>query len=212
MAAYLSDNCHTYDINNLDKHILKYPIIKVETKSLHHLIKQSSSDEPTAFKHISKRIVLFNDLNPISNWIDSLKNDYANIIKKTRTKYITCIFLKYTDLYEYIIRPNNPLIHSKKSTIHGKGIFAVNTISKGTEIMRFIDHIKGMPFMYNDSYLINHSSKHPNVHLKYYNSNGCNYSIAVSNRLIHKNEEILIDYLTTTDMYPWLGEITFEEK
>ena len=35
---------------------------------------------------------------------------------------------------------------------------------------RYIDHIHGHPFIYDDSYLINHSSKHPNLFLKYYYS------------------------------------------
>ena len=58
-------------------------------------------------KNISKTIVLFNDLNPISNWIDPLKNVYSNIIKNTKTKYINCILLQYTDLKNYIVRPKN---------------------------------------------------------------------------------------------------------
>ena len=141
-----------------------------------------------------------------------IKNVYSNIIKNTKTKYINCILLQYTDLKNYIVRPKNPLVYSKKSTIHGKGIFSASIIPKNTEIMRYIDHIHGHPFMYDDSYLINHSSKHANVFLKYYNRDGCNYSIVVSNRPIHKNDELLIDYLSMQDMYPWLGGITFTEK
>ena len=133
-------------------------------------------------------------------------------MRKTRTKYIECIFLQYTDLKDYIIRPKNPLIYAAKSAIQGKGIFAKKSIPKGQEIMRFIDHIQGMPFMYNDSYLINHSSKHPNVVTKYYNTEGCNYSIVVAKRVIHKDEELVINYLSMMDMYPWMGGIVFDEK
>ena len=208
----VSDNCHKYNIDNLDRNIGKYPTIKVETSSLNYLIEQSSAEKSMNLKHISGTIVLFNDLNPISNWIESLKNDYADIIRKTRTKYITCILIQYTDLKNYILRQKNPLIHAKKSTIHGKGVFSLKSIPKGTSIMRYIDHIHGMPFMYDDSYLINHSSKHPNVYLKYRNYEGCNYSYIVSNKLIHKNEELLLDYTSVSDMYPWLGGIIFEEK
>jgi len=210
-----SDSCHTYNLKKFDRNIRRYPIIKVETSSLKYLINQSSSIHPKKLpilKNINKTIVLFNDFNPISNWIDLLKNIYSNIIKNTKTKYINCILLQYTDLKNYIRRPKNPLVYSKKSTIHGKGIFSASIIPKNTEIMRYIDHIHGHPFLYDDSYLINHSSKHANVFLKYYNRDGCNYSIVVSNRPIHKNDELLIDYLSIQDMYPWLGGITFTEK
>lgn len=113
---------------------------------------------------------------------------------------------------DFIERPKNQLVFSKKSKIHGKGIFSASNIPKNTEIMRYIDHIHGHPFIYDESYLINHSSKHPNVFLKYYNKDGCNYSIVVSNRIIHKNEELFIDYLSMQHMYPWLGGIVFIEK
>ena len=208
----ISDSCHKYNISKLDKNIMKYPMIKVETKLLKHLTGQSSSEKSVNFKHISTSIVLFNDLNPLSNWVDTLKNDYANIVRKTRTKYIDCYFLEYTNLKDYIIRPKNPLVYSKKSTIQGKGLFALKAIPKGTEIMRFIDQIHGNHFMYDDSYLINHSSKHPNLQFKYVHSNGCVYSVVVSNKLIHKDEELLVNYLTCEEYYPWLGGITFEEK
>jgi len=192
--------------------ICKYPIIKLETKSLQYLIDEVSAEKCPNFKHLSKTIVLFNDLKPISNWVNGLVNNYAEIVRKTRTKYITCIFIQYTDLQDYILRPKNPLIYSAKSAIQGKGIFAVKAMPKGHEIMRFIDHVQGMPFMYNDSYLINHSSNHPNVRLKYVNSDGCNYSMVVSKRPIHKDEELLIDYLSMNDAYPWMGGIVFDEK
>jgi SET domain-containing protein len=211
---YISDECHIYNFLKLDKDIFKYPNIKIETKLLKYLTNElsSESEKMPILKNISKTIVLFNDLNPISNWIGPLKNVYSNIIKNTKTKYINCILLQYTDLKNYIVRPKNPLVYSKKSTIHGKGIFSSSIISKNTEIMRYIDHIHGHPFMYDDSYLINHSSKHANVFLKYYNRDGCNYSIVVSNRPIHENEELFINYLNMQDMYPWLGGITFTEK
>ena len=208
----ISDSCHKYNFDKLDTNIFKYPTIKLETKSLHYLTERSSSVAASSFKNISKTIVLFNDLKPISNWVDDLVNIYVDIIRKTRTKYITCILIQYTDLKDYIVRPKNPLTYCAKSTIQGKGVFAQKTITKGHEIMRFIDHIQGMPFMYNDSYLINHSSKHPNVSLKYVNTEGCNYSMVVSKRLIHKDEELFIDYLAMRHMYPWMGGIVFEEK
>ena len=210
--GFISDSCHKYNFHKLDTNIFKYPTIKVETKSLHYLIERSSPVKSSNYKHISKTIVLFNDLKAISNWEEALVNEYAEIIRKTRTKFITCIMIQYTDLKDYIIRPKNPLIYSAKSSIQGKGTFAVKAIPKGQEIMRFIDHIQGMPFMYKDSYLVNHSSKHPNLGLKFYNSEGCNYSIAYSKRLIQKDEELLIDYFSLRDMYPWMGGITFEEK
>jgi SET domain-containing protein len=208
----ISDSCHNYDFDKLDKNIHKYPTIKVETDSLRYLSKRSSPEITPNFKHIPYTIVLFNDLKPISNWMDCLVNNYAEIIRKTRTKYITCILIQYTDLKDYIVRPKNPIIYLSKSTIQGKGVFAQKGIPKGQGIMRFIDHVQGMPFMYHDSYLINHSSKHPNVTLKYVNSDGCNYSLVVSKRLIHKDEELFIDYLSMKHMYPWMGGIVFEEK
>jgi hypothetical protein len=30
--------------------------------------------------------------------------------------------------------------------------------------------------------------------------------------LIHKDEELFIDYLSLRTMYPWMGGITFDEK
>jgi hypothetical protein len=210
-----SDNCHTYNLKKFDRNIRKYPIIKVETSSLKYLTNQSSSihlKKLPILKNLSNIIVLFNDFRPISNWLDPLKDIYSNIIRKTKTKYIKCILLQYTDLKDFIERPKNLLIYSKKSKIHGKGIFSAGIIPKNTEIMRYIDHIKGNPFIYDDSYLINHSSKNPNVFLKYYNRDGCNYSIVVSNKVIHKNEELLINYLSMQYMYPWMGGITFIEK
>lgn len=208
-----SDSCHTYDLVKLNKKINNYQIIKVETNSLKNLIYQSSSEKNLInLKNLSKQIVIFNDLNPISNWFDFLKDYYSDIVSKTKTKYISCIFLKYTDLKDYIIRPKNKLIYSKKSKIQGKGIFIVKDIPKNTEIMRYIDTIKGNTFMYDDSYLINHSTKNDNVYLKYILSDGCNYSIVVSKRLIHKDEELLINYLSFQDNYPQLDGIEFEEK
>ena len=210
-----SDSCHIYNLKKFDMNIIKYPIIKIETSSLKYLTNYSSQihiNKLPKLQNLSKIIVLFNDLQPISNWIDPLKDIYSNIIKNTKTKYINCILLQYTDLKDFIERPKNPLVYSKKSKIHGKGIFSASIIPKNTEIMRFIDHINGHPFIYDESYLINHSSKHPNVFLKYYNQDGCNYSIVVSNKVIQKNEELLIDYLSVQHMYPWLGGITFTEK
>jgi hypothetical protein len=208
----ISDSCHEYNFDKLDANIFKYPKIQMETKSLKYMSGLSSPIKTSTFKNISKIIVLFNDLRPISNWTEELVNQYADIIRKTRTKYITCIMIQYTYLSEYIIRQKNPLIYLAKSHIQGKGVFAEKNIPKGTEIMIYIDHVQGMPFMYKDSYSINHSSKNPNLSLKYHNSDGCNYSIAISKRLIHKDEELFIDYLSLRTMYPWMGGITFDEK
>ena len=90
---YISDECHIYNFLKLDKDIFKYSNIKIETKLLKYLINKLSYEfeKMPILKNISKTIVLFNNLNPISNWIDLLKDIYSNIIKNTKTKYINCI-------------------------------------------------------------------------------------------------------------------------
>jgi hypothetical protein len=105
-----SDSCHIYNLKKFDKNIIKYPIIKVETQTLKYLTNESSQIYPKKLpilKNISNIIVLFNDFNPISNWISPLKYIYSNIIKNTKTKYIRCILLQYTDLKDFIERPKN---------------------------------------------------------------------------------------------------------
>lgn len=213
--VFTSDNCHKYDIHKLDKNIYKYPVIKIDKKYLVHILKESSSHEsnkPCIFKNISNMIVLFNDFKPLSNWIDELKTYYKYIIKNTKTKYISCILIQYIDMRSYILRLKNPLIYRKKSTIHGKGTFALEDISKGINIMKYIDQIQGNEFIYDDSYLINHSSKNPNVYLKYYNNCKCKYSMVVSKKKIKKNEELLINYLDIEKRYQCLGGIIFTSK
>jgi hypothetical protein len=213
----LNDYAHEYNLSKLNKDILNYPTIKIDKKILmNHLIdkplniNQKKSKKIKELNNISKKIVLFNDLRPISDWIDIIKENYINIIKKEKEKYISCILIQYIDLRKYIIKPKNKYIYIKKSKIQGKGIFALNDIPKGTEIMIFLDHIKGIPFIYDDSMFINHS-KDSNVFLK--KNNKRNYSILISNRLIHKNEELLINYYSIYNIYPWLGnKIEFLNK
>ena len=214
----INDYDHEYNISKLNKDILNYPTIKVDKKIImNYLINKksvntSNINQKTSKKikeklnNISKKIVLFNDLSPISDWIDGIKENYIDIIKKEKEKYISCILIQYIDLKKYIIKPKNKYIYIKKSKIAGKGIFALNNIPKGTEIMIYLDNIKGIPFIYNDSMFINHS-KDSNVFIKNNNNNnGCYYSIVISNRLIHKNEELLINYYSLYNMYHWLGQ------
>ena len=220
----LSDQDHEYNISKLNKDILNYPTIKVDKKILmNYLInikplttsninRETSKKIKEKLNNISKKIVLFNDLSPICDWIDCIKEKYINIIKKEKEKYISCILIQYIDLRKYIIKPKNKYIYIKNSKIEGKGIFALNDIPKGTEIIIFLDHIKGIHFIYDDSMFINHS-KDSNVFLKKKNNSKRNYSILISNRLIHKNEELLINYYSIYNIYPWLGnKIEFLNK
>jgi hypothetical protein len=202
----------------LDKHIHKFPIIKIP-KSLLSFSENtaiSQTDLARQYPHLCETIVIFNDFKPLSNWFDLLNDVYVSKWKRGAGKMISVRMLQYTDLKICIIRERSPWVYAKKSSIPnvGKGLFATRNIPKDTVVCVLIQHINEKSFMYDDEgYLMNHSKKLKNIKQVFKKTRqGCKTLFAVAIRNIHANEELFIDYTLMKRHYPEWSELTFIDK
>jgi hypothetical protein len=213
MSYIVTDSCHKYDMNLLDKHIKCFPVISIPKKLLNI---QTDSDESTdckSLKNLCKRIVVFDDFLPLSNWFSPLKNIYAKLLAQAKTN-VSVVFINYAELKICTIGEESDLVMIKKSTISGagKGLFATKAIPKGTEICIFIDTIHGHPtILHSQSYFVNHSEDLPNTNIKMVRKGGCVRSVLYSLRQIKKGEELFVNYISKIMLanYPEFGGITF---
>lgn len=215
---YVSDNCHKYDIQVLDKHIHRFPIIKIPKTLLSFRQQQQSNEEDIkqVYPHLCEYIVVFNDFKPINNWIDIFYNVYAKLYKKTTGKMISVRMIQYAELKVCIVREKSPWVYTKKSTIPnaGKGLFANRNIPKDTPVCILFQHINEQTFMYDDEgYLINHSKKRKNLnHVLKRTRQGCKTVYAVATRNIQANEELFSDYTMLKSIYPEWSHLTFIDR
>ena len=212
MTDLVTDSCHTYDMNLLDKHIKDFPVISIPKKLLN--IKADSEDlEESKLKNLSKHIVVFDDFTPLSNWFSPLKNTYAKLLSQAKTN-ISVVFINYAELKICTLGEESDLITIKKSTIPGAGkaVFATKAIPKGTDICIYIDTIAGHPTMlYSQSYFVNHSEDSPNTNIKMVKKAGCVRSVLYSSKNIKKGEELFVNYISKIMLsnYPEMGGISF---
>ena len=215
MSDLVTDSCHTYDMNLLDKHIKDFPVISIPKKLLN--IKAGPEDPKgpvdSKLKNLCKQIVVFDDFTPLSNWFSPLKPTYAKLLSQAKTN-ISVVFINYAELKICTLGEESDLITIKKSTIPGagKGVFATKAIPKGTDICIYIDTIAGHPTMlYSQSYFVNHSEDSPNTTIKMVRKGGCLRSVLYSSKNIKKGEEVLVNYISKIMLsnYPEMGGISF---
>lgn len=213
MGDIVSDSCHRYDMNILDKHIKDFPVITIPKKLLNIQTDSNESAECKSLQNLCKRIVVFDDFIPLSNWFSPLKNTYAKLLAKAKTN-VSVVFINYAQLKICTIGEVSDLVTIKKSTIPGagKGLFATKTIPKGTDICIFIDTINGNPTMLHmQSYFVNHSEDLPNTNVRMVRKGGCVRSVLYSLRQIKKGEELFVNYISKILLanYPELGGVAF---
>lgn len=217
---YISDHCRKYDIQVLEKHINRFPLIKIPKTLISFNPQPHSKQEDAAvnrqYPHLCDNIVVFCDFTPFSNWCDLLTNVYANLFKKATGKLISVRMIQYTDLKICIVREKSPWVYSKKSTVlhAGKGLFAIRHIPKDTQVCICFEHINQQPCMYDDEgYLANHSKKRKNLNCVVKRTRqGCKTAFYVAARNIHANEELFFDYTLLKSQYPEWSQITFIDK
>ena len=216
MNDLVTDSCHTYDMNLLDKHIKDFPVISIPKKLLSINADPKDPEDTVickSFKNLCKNIVVFDDFTPLSNWFSPLKDTYAKLLSKAKTN-ISVVFINYAELKICTLGEESDLITIKKSTISGagKGVFATKGIPKGTDICIYIDTIAGHPTMlYSQSYFVNHSEESPNTTIKMVRKGGCLRSVLYALKDIKKGEELFVNYTSKIMLsnYPEMGGITF---
>ena len=216
MSYLITDSCHTYDMNLLDKHIKDFPVISIPKKLLSIKAESKDPEDPDICKNVKnlcKHIVVFDDFIPLSNWFSPLKHTYAKLLSQAKTN-ISVVFINYAELKICTLGEESDLITIKNSKIPGagKGVFATKAIPKGTDICIYIDTINGHPTMlYSQSYFVNHSEDSPNTTIKMVKKAGCLRSVLYSLKNIKKGEEVLVNYISKTMLsnYPEMGGITF---